>query len=268
MQSSADESTPAPELKLQTYSPGVENDCLTVLQECFGPAWGDLEYWRNKHIRRPHFDPRDVYLFTAAGEPAACFHTRIVELTLEPGLVVKIGLGGDFAVRAPFRKRGLIEEAQRHYASYFYEQGATIRAGFTSGELFARVYQKRLGDVSVPTATNTYRKALDSAVLAEKLRVYADAMRTKPSVKRILRHGALRIAVVVPGYDPCLLELTTDAATIMTMTQPVDVRVTMSYTVLAAVRRSGGGKLRALVTHVLSGRMRVKGLTILLRRLI
>jgi hypothetical protein len=262
-------SSAADELSLSVYSPGIDRECLAILHECFGPAWGDLERWRNKHARRPDFDGRDVYLFSVADTPAACFHLRFMDLTLEPDLVVKIGLGGDFAVRPQFRRRGLVEEAQRHFTRYFYEQGAAIRAGFTSGELHARVYRKKFGDIFVPTVTTGYRKLLDSGWLAEKLRAYAEALRTRFVMRRALRRGPLDIAITVPGYETCRLELTKNSVQLVDGASRVaDMQLTIPYDVLAAVRQRGPRKVRVLFTNILAGKLRIRGMMRFLTRLI
>jgi hypothetical protein len=257
------------ELRMSIYSAGVEQECLAILHECFGPDWGDIEHWRNKHTRRPHFDPRDVCLFTAGGTPAACFHLRLMDFTLEPGLVVKVGLGGDFAVRPQFRRRGLVEEAQRHFTRYFYEQGAAIHAGFTSGELHARVYRRKFGDIFVPTVTTGYRKVLDSASLAEKLRTFADTLRTRSIVRRSLRRGPLDVAIAVPGYDTCRVELTNESARLVDgAARAPDVRLTIPYAVLAAVRQGGSRRVRVLLKSILAGKVRIHGMLHILGRLI
>jgi hypothetical protein len=138
--------------QLMDYTPNSDQSYLDILQQSFGTEWGDLARWRNKHVQRPHFDPRDAKQFRAAGVPAACFHTALVSLVLEPGVSVPASLEGDYAVVSQFRRKKMVEYAHEAMGRELYDRGAVLRCGFTSGELHARVYSKKFCHVFVPTA--------------------------------------------------------------------------------------------------------------------
>jgi len=254
---------------LVDYTPGADQTYLSILHACFGQQWGDLEHWRNKHVRRPGFDPRDVKQFLVNGVPASCFHVSIVSLVLEPGLHVQASFGGDLAVLPEFRRQGMIEDAHQVFGKQLYDLGVAVRCSFTTPELHARVYSKKLAHIFVPTVTATYRKILSSSLLAEKILVYADSLRQHRVAQHLLRHKPLTVVLRIPRYDPCVFMLTQQSTALIPAFQdPVDIDITLPYRALAAIRSRSQPALLVLTKYLFSGELRMRGIFKLISRIV
>lgn len=250
------------------YQPAAEQSYVDILRICFGDKWGDVEYWRRKHLLRPGFDPRDAKQFRVDAVPACCDHVSIVSLCLEPNLFVEAGVGGDLAVMPQFRGQGLMERVFGALSRELYERGAVVRYGFTSPTLHERVYKKRLGYVLAPTATATYRKTLSSSLLAEQVLAYANQLRTRNLVRRMLRQGPLMVAIRVPRYEPCVFAITPDSVSSTSVPGHIDVDITLPYRALAAARAHSRRLVLILLSSLARGEFRIKGVWGSIRRLL
>lgn len=252
---------PAPPLAIRDYVTELEPDIVSILRESFGDNWGDTAFWRWKHLTRPGFEPRDVAVFTEAGKPVACFHVSVRTLRLCPGLEVSCSIEGDFAIRSDLRGVGLPQRAYLHAAPRLADRSVVLRAGFSSPELYHRVYKRKFGHRMIPTVTTQYRKILSDRALRCKLQGFGDAIRARPSWQRLLKHRPLNIRIDVAGFQPCGLVLTQDSSSCTAdLPQRSDMRLRMPYTVLAAARMQRLPATLATARAVLSGQMRVTGL--------
>jgi hypothetical protein len=258
---------PAPPLEICDYAAQLQPDIVSILRESFGNEWGDADFWRWKHLSRPGFEPRDVAVFTAEGKPVACFHVSVRMLRLWPGLEVPCSIEGDFAIRSELRGAGLPQRAYLHAAPRLAARSVVLRAGFSSPELYQRVYKRKFGHRMIPTLTTQYRKILSDRALRCKLQGFGEAIRVWPSWQRLLKHRPLSIRIEVAGFQPCGLLLTQDSSTCTADLPPrPDLRLKMPYAVLAAARMQRLPATLATARAVLSGQMRAAGLLRILAR--
>jgi hypothetical protein len=257
------------DVQLVDHQSGSDQTYLAILHKCFGPHWGDQEHWRNKHVRRPGFDSRDAKQFRVNDVPAACFHSSVLALTLEQGLTIPVSFEGDYAVVPEFRRKGMVEDAHQVMGQQLYERGAVLRCGFTSGDLHARVYSKKFCHVFVPTVTTTYRKILSTSLLADKLLAYVDSFRTHRIVQRVVRDKPLIMALRISGYDPCVITLTPQSATLMPLfTGRPDIDITLPYKLLAAAKLGLKPMILVSIKALLSRELRANRLAPFFRRLL
>ena len=176
-------------------------------------------------------------MFTDEGTPVACFHISVRSLHLLPGLDVPCSIEGDFAIRSELRGVGLPQQAYLYAAPRLADRSVVLRAGFSSPELYNRVYKRKFGHRMIPTVTTQYRKILSDRALRGKLQEFGDKLRSRPSWQRMLKHRAATIRIDVAGFQPCSLVLTHDAShcTGDLLPRP-DLRLRMPYRVLAAPR--------------------------------
>ena len=254
-------------LEIRDYAVGLEPDIVAILRESFGEKWGDGDFWRWKHSSRPGFVPADVAVFTDEGTPVACFHVSVRSLHLLPGLDVPCSIEGDFAIRAELRGVGLPQQAYLYAAPRLAERSVVLRAGFSSPELYNRVYKRKFGHRMLPTVTTQYRKILSDRALRGKLQEFGDKLRSRPSWQRMLKHRAATIRIDVTGFQPCCLILTHDASHCTGDLPPrPDLRLRMPYRVLAAPRLRPLPALFAVARAIFSGQLRSAGLMRILVR--
>lgn len=258
----------SPELEFQYYRVEWESGILRVLHAGFGQTWGDGAYWRWKHSLRPSFSPMDVTVVTQAEEPVGCFHLALRSLQMGPGLSISCSVEGDFAVDPRARGRGLPRRGYSFTAASLAERSVVLRTGFSSPELFERVYKPTFGHRMMPTVTAQYRKILSDRLLREKLREFGDQLRSRPRMQRLLQQRPLTVRLEIAGFQPCYLVLARDDASCTeNCTERPDLWVRAPYPMLAASRMRRVPALFALARHVLCGRVRVRGLMRLLARL-
>lgn len=259
----------SPELVFQYCRAEWEPAVLRLLHTSFGEQWGDRAYWRWKNSSRPGYSPLDVTLITQAEMPVACFHLARRSLQMGPGLSITCSVEGDFAVEPRARGRGLPRRGYCFTATSLAERSVVLRTGFSSPELFERVYKPTFGHRKMPTVTAQYRKILSDRLLREKLQEFGDQVRLRPRLRRLLEQRPLTVRLEIIGFRPCDLVLTRDGASCTDngAGRP-DLRLRAPYPVLAATRMRRVPALFVLVRNVLSGRVRVSGLVRLLARLV
>jgi len=142
-----------------------------------------------------------------------------------------------------------------------------LRAGFSSPELFERVYKPNFGHRMMPTVTAQYRKILSDRLLREKLRDFGERLRSQPRIRRLLEQRPLTVRLEIAGFQPCDLVLGRDGATCTdSEASRPDLRVRAPYPLLAASRMRPSRAMFTLVRAVLSGQVRVRGLMRILAR--
>ncbi len=257
----------SPDLVFEYYRAELEPGILQVLHNGFGEKWGDGAYWRWKYPSRPGFSPLDVTLVTQACEPVACFHLAVRSLQMGPGLSIPCSVEGDFAIQPRARGQGLPRRGYAFTAASLVERSVVLRTGFSSPELFERVYAPNFGHRMMPTVTAQYRKILSDRLLREKLQDFGDRVRSRPWLQRLLEQRTLTIRLEITGFQPCDLVLRRDGASCTGdgVSRP-DLWMRAPYPLLAASRMRRVRALFTLVRAVLSGRARVRGLMHVLAR--
>jgi hypothetical protein len=248
-------------LEVNNYSVELEPGIVQMLQTAFGEKWGDHAYWRWKHVARPGFVPADVVVFTDASRLAACFHVAVRTLRLGPGLDILCSIEGDFAIEPQSRGIGLPQRAFLHNARLLADRSVVLRAGFSSQELFNRLYKPKFGHRMMPTVTAHYRKILSDEALRAKLRDLGDRLRLRASWQRFLKRSALTIRIEVAGFQPCTLAIAHDTSSCTdSFAAPADLGVRIPYLLLAAGRMQRHQAAIAVARAVLTGQVRVRGL--------
>jgi hypothetical protein len=252
---------------MRDYAAELEPHIVNILRASFGAKWGDREFWRWKHATRPGFSPADVVVCTAADQPVACFHLAVRSMRLAPGLEIRCSVEGDFAIQPDARGAGIPQQAYRFVSPRLVSRSVLVRAGFSSRELYERVYKPKFGHAMLPTVTAQYRKILSDRALRAKLQQFGAAFRERSWVQRLLKQHALTVRMEVAGFQPCDLVLSADSVTCTAATagRP-DLKIRMPYVLLTAARMT---RLRATLTAVkavLSGQVRTAGaLRVMLR---
>lgn len=252
---------PAQPLEIRNYTVELEPDIVAILRASFGEKWGDDAFWRWKHSSRPGFAPADVAVFMDEGTPVACFHVSLRSLHLLPGLEVPCSIEGDFAIRPELRGAGLPQIAYLHAAPRLAEQSMVLRAGFSSPELYSRVYKRKFGHRMIPTVSTQYRKILSDRALRGKLQDLGDKIRARPSWQRLLKHRAAAIRIEVAGFQPCSLALAPDSAHCTGDLPPhADLSLRLPYRVLAVPRMRPLLGMFTVLCAIFSGQVRTSGL--------
>ncbi len=247
--------------ELRHYEPGLEADVVSVLARVHGGAWGDEDLWLWKHPRRPNFDPRDVWIAYADGEPVGCFHFALLPITLEDGLTLWVSVDGDFAVVPEHRRYGTPIEVIDRTDPEQRRRGAVLRGGFTSEELNDRFYTKQFGQVFVPAVTTQYRKILGPGPLAAKVHALGESLLAKRRVQRALAARPWVVALEVESFPPCTLTLSGDAFHLERGAHPrPNVRLAMPYAVLPLLADSPGVFAKAVLSGLVKRRVRLAGL--------
>jgi hypothetical protein len=186
-----------------------------------------------------------------------------------PGLSIPCSVEGDFAIEPRARGQGLPRRGYSFTAASLAQRSVVLRAGFSSPELFERVYKPNFGHRMMPTVTAQYRKILSDRLLREKLQDFGDRVRSNPRIQRLLEQRPLTVRLEITGFQPCDLVLRRDGTrcTDNGVGRP-DLRVRAPYPLLAASRMRRGRALFTLVRAVLSGQARVRGLMRLLARFV
>jgi hypothetical protein len=254
-------------LEIRDYTVELEPDIVAILRASFGEKWGDGDFWRWKHSGRPEFVPADVAVFTDEGTPVACFHISVRSLHLLPGLEVPCSIEGDFAIRSELRGVGLPQQAYLYAAPRLVDRSVVLRAGFSSQELYNRLYKRKFGHRMIPTVTTQYRKILSDRALRDKLQEFGDKLRSRPSWQRMLKHRAATIRIGVAGFQPCSLVLTHDSShcTGDLLPRP-DLTLRMPYRVLVAPRMRPLPAMFAAARAVFCGQVQAAGFLRLLVR--
>src|SRR5581483_10763361 len=135
----------SPDLRMRDYAAELEPHILEILHAGFGPKWGDREFWRWKHSTRPGFLPEDVIVCTTADKPIACFHLAVRNMRLAPGLDIRCSVEGDFAIQPDARGAGIPQKTYRSVSPRLVGRSVLVRSGFSSRELYERVYKPQFG---------------------------------------------------------------------------------------------------------------------------
>ncbi len=252
---------------MRDYTAELQPHILNILRASFGARWGDGEYWCWKHSSRPGFLPADVVVCTAADKPIACFHLAVRSIRLEPGLDIRCSVEGDFAINPEARGTGIPQKAYRHVAPRLVARSVLVRTGFSSRDLYERVYKPQFGHAMVPFVTAQYRKILSDRALRAKLEDFGDTLRRRFWLARFLQRPPLTIRLEIAGFQPCDLVLTSDSSSCAAIgSGPPDVRINMPYRLLTAARMNRARAILTGMKFVLCGQMRTSGLTRLLFR--
>ena len=257
----------SPELVFEYYRAELEPGILRILHTGFGKSWGDDAYWRWKNSSRPGFSPLDVTLAIQADEPVACFHLALRSLQLGPGLSIPSSVEGDFAIEPRARGRGLPRRGYSFTSASLAERSVVVRTGFSSPELFERLYKPTFGHRMMPTVTAQYRKILSDRLLREKLQEFGDRVRSHRWIRRLLAPRPLTVRLEINGFQPCDLVLALDGArcTDSGASRP-DLRVRAPYRLLAASRMPRVPAMFVLARDVLLGGARARGVIRVLAR--
>jgi hypothetical protein len=254
---------------MRDYTAELEPHILKILQASFGAKWGDRDFWRWKHSSRPGFSPADVVICTAADKPIACFHLAVRSMRLAPGLEIRCSVEGDFAIQPEARGSGIPQKAYRFVSPRLVSRSVLVRAGFSSRELYERVYKPKFGHAMLPTVTAQYRKILSDRALRGKLQEFGAALRERSWPRRLLKQQPLTLRMEIAGFQPCDLVLSAESAICTAATTArADLTIRMSYVLLTAARMT---RFRAMLTAakaVLSGQVRTVGLTRVLFRVL
>jgi hypothetical protein len=247
------------DLQTRSYSAGLEQEIVRLLRASFAGGWGNEAFWRWKHATRPGFMPGDVLVHTEAGTPVGCFHAAVRTLHLAPGLDLTCSFVGDLAIRADFRGIGLPKIISVESARHLIERSVVLRAGFSDSETY-RVY-KKLGHRALPTVTAEYRKILSVRALHTKLQEFADRLRSRPLLQRLLKREPMTVRIEVCGFQPCDLILSLESSHCATeLSGRPDLRLRIPYTVLASLRNGSLAAVRSVAGDLVSGQIRISGL--------
>jgi hypothetical protein len=254
-------------LLVRNYSPEFEPGILRLLQASFGQAWGTRDYWRWKHTARPEFVPADVLVFTHEEKTIACFHLTVRRLRLGPGLEVSCSVEGDFAIDPGSRGGALAQNAYVQSAPRLVERSVVLRSGFSTPELYNRLYKPKFGHRMMPTVTAQYRKILSDGALRAKLEDLGHKLRLHARGQRLLKRGPLTIRFDISGFAPCQVAVKQDSSSCTgDVSAPADLRVRIPYALLAAARMRPLPAALAAIRAILSGQVRVRGLARFLAR--
>jgi hypothetical protein len=249
------------DLEIRNFSADLEAGIVGILQTSFGEKWGDRDYWRWKHASRPGFVPADVVVFTDAGRPTACFHLSVRSLRLGPGLEFSCSFEGDFATEPRSRGAGLAQRAYLHSARHLVDRSVVLRAGFSTPELYERLYKPRFGHRMMPTVTSAYRKILSDEALRTKLREFGNELRSRPAWRRIAGRRAVAVRIAVNGFQPCTLSIAPESCSCTgDVAARADLTVTVPYRLLAAARMRRSHAMFAVARALLAGQLRIRGL--------
>ena len=253
--------TKCDDLEIRDFAADFEAHIVRILQTSFGEKWGDRDYWRWKHVSRPGFVPADVVVFTDAGRPAACFHLSVRSLRLGPGLEISCSFEGDFAIEPRSRGAGIAQRAYLYSAQRLVDRSVILRAGFSTPELYERLYKPKFGHRMMPTVTSQYRKILSDEALRTKLREFGNELRSLSAWRRIAGRRTVAVRLAVSGFQPCTLLIAAESCKcISDVAAPADLTVTVPYLLLAAARMRRSRAVFAIARAVLRGQLRVGGL--------
>jgi GNAT superfamily N-acetyltransferase len=254
-------------LDLRDYTRELEPVIFELLRAGFGEKWGDGDYWHWKHSARPGFSASDVSIVTEANRPVACFHLTLRSMRLGPELEVACSVEGDFAVAPEARGKGIPRRGYLHVSPRLVSRSVVLRAGFSSRELYERIYKRQLGHRFMPTITAQYRKILSDRALREKIQGYGEKLRSLTWSRRLLATQPLLIRIEVTNFKPCDLVLTRESAICTESTgERADLLVRMPYMLLVAIRMPFLSAALTAARIILSGRARVSGVLRVLRR--
>ena len=257
----------SPEPVFQCFRAEWQPAVLRLLQTSFGEQWGDCAYWRWKHSSRPGFSPLDITLVIQDEMPVACFHLALRSLQMGPQLSISCSVEGDFAVEPGSRGRALPRRSYSFTATSLAERSVVLRTGFSTPELFERLYKPTFGHRMMPTVTAQYRKILSDRLLREKLQEFGDRLRLRPRLRKLLEQRPLTVRLEISGFRACDLVLARDGASCADKgAGRADLWVRVPYSVLAASRMRRVAAMFALARKVFTGQVRVRGLMRLLAR--
>ncbi|HWN83456.1 MAG TPA: GNAT family N-acetyltransferase, partial [Candidatus Udaeobacter sp.] len=174
------------EIRLRDHRPGDESVIVAVLNKVQHGAWGSEALWRWRHGGRPGFRSDEVVLAMVGDELVGSFHSAVLPMKLEDGLVVPMSFDGDYAVLPEYRKRDIVVQAHELTDERLRARQVVFRGGFTSRELNERLYHRRFGYVFVPGVTTQYRKILGPGPLAPRVTALGESICMRTAVRRAL----------------------------------------------------------------------------------
>lgn len=252
---------------MRDYTADLQPHIIRILQASFGIKWGDGAYWRWKHSSRPGFSPSDIVVCIAADKPVACFHLAVRTMHLAPGLEIRCSVEGDFAIEPDSRGSGIPQKAYRYVSPGLVSRSVLVRVGFSSRKLYEHVYKPQFGHGMLRTVTAQYRKILSDGALHGKLESFGAALRACTWSQRFLKAHPLTIRMEIAGFKPCDLALTSESASCTASSDDrPDLRIKMPYVLLTAARMTRSCALLTMLRSILSGQVRISGLTRLVFR--
>lgn len=259
-----------PDTRVVDYEPGSDQAYWDIVRACFGNVYGDLEFWRGKHVRRPGFDPRDVKRVYVGQVPAACYAASTAWLCLGRELFVPASIEGDVAVLPEFRGKGLTLLAHAAMGEELYSRGLALRVGLATRALHTRFYGRRFGHVAIPTTNIRYQKRLrQSTQLAQVVFALANSFRKRALVRRLVRRVPLTVLLRFQGYSPVMIRLEQASATLIAPREGVpDLILSVANQAVRAASGSWKSRLARFPLCVMRGQVRVHGMAAVLRRLV
>ena len=247
--------------QFRSYLPGDEVGIASILNACHPHGWGNELFWRWRHSQRSNFSPDDVTLAVVDGRLAGCFHGAILPVRLEEGLEVPMCFEGDFAVLPEYRKAGLPLQAHDLINPRLLDAGVILRGGFTSRELNDKFYHRQFGYVFAPTVTTGFRKILGLGPLQQKIARLNEHLFKSRKYLRVFRGIGLTVDLTIDQFPPSHLEISEHGMALLAGFAPSSsMKVRLPYSFLVASRRGMIPFVFALISEMLRGRIRLKGL--------
>ena len=248
-------------VELRDYQSGDEKDIIQVLSTCHNKDWGNEEFWRWKHVRRPGFTKPDVVIAATDTETAACFHGAVLPLVLDTGLEIPMNVEGDFAVLPENRKLGIPDQAHDLISRRLLERGVMLRGGFTSRELNERFYHKRFGYIFIPAVSTEFRKIIGLKPLQQRVAKLSERLLANERIRQALRNVQLSIDLTIDNFPPCHLEISEHQIALLPgFASSAQLKVRLSYSMLVAAISGPMTLLKTVLSDGIRGRFHVKGL--------
>lgn len=255
-------SAPSLQPDIRPRAEGEEEAITRLIARCHGSQWDSdvLETWRWRHLRRPGFRRDDVLVAEHEGHLVGCFHGWIMPLCIEQDITIPASFNGDWAVLEAFRGGRLTKRAWKLGIAVQKERNPLVRLGFAIPAVNEGVYRRRFGCVFIPAATIRYRKPLGLPRLAAKVEMLGERALQNPEIRHFLEEERWTIDFVLERFPP--FHVTLDSEGFQLGDGPgegADLCVAGPFALISSVPDGTGAVLRALLRHLLAGRVRVRG---------
>jgi len=168
---------------------------------------------------------------------------------------------GDFAVLPEYRRAGLPLQAHDLINPRLLDAGVILRGGFTSRELNEKFYHRHFGYVFAPTVTTGFRKILGLGPLQQKIARLNEHLFKSGKHVRVFRGMGLTVDLTIDQFPPSHLEISEHGIALLAGFAPSsNMKVRLPYSFLVASRRGMIPFVFALISEMLRGRIRLKGL--------